>query len=127
MLTNSWPTSMSAHPPGGHGLLCSMSQMPERSGLPSEVRGVGAVRSGRPLLAFGTPAVGYFSHCAETVPVSADSMMAMPVTIFMGTSGCAQDATPAQLAAIRLFGASSSPESTAATRWVLVRDNRRTG
>src|SRR5215471_11049699 len=67
MFTNSWPTSMSKQPVGGHGLLCSMSQMPDKSGLPSTVRGAGADRLGRPSDVFGTPAVGYVSHCAETV------------------------------------------------------------
>src|SRR6516165_7953463 len=66
MLTNSCPTCMSAQPPGGQGRLCSMSHIPERSGLPSAVRGAGALRSGRPSDVLGTPAVGYFSHCAET-------------------------------------------------------------
>src|SRR5439155_1013431 len=65
MLTNSCPTCMSAQPSGGHGRLCSMSQIPERSGLPSGVRGAGAVRFGFPSGIRGTPAVGYFSHCAD--------------------------------------------------------------
>src|SRR5438093_752716 len=37
---------------------------PERSGLPSGVRGAGAVRFGLPSGVRGMPAVGYFSHCA---------------------------------------------------------------
>src|SRR6476619_3105268 len=55
---------MSSQPPAGQGLLCSISQVPERSGLPSAVRGVGAERSSLPSAVRGTPAVGYFSHWA---------------------------------------------------------------
>src|SRR5688572_27168338 len=40
-------------------------QTPEKSGLPSAVRGAGAARSGSPLGSFGTPAAGITSHCAE--------------------------------------------------------------
>ena len=45
----------------------SVSQMPEKSGLPSGVRGVGAARLGFPSAVFGTPAVGYFNHWAPAV------------------------------------------------------------
>src|SRR5262245_52393026 len=41
-----------------------VSQMPEKSGLPSGARGAGAAKLGAPVAVFGTPAVGYFSHCA---------------------------------------------------------------
>src|SRR5262245_45564574 len=58
ILTNSCGTFMSAQPSGGHGLFDSGSQIPEKSGLPSAVRGVGAARFGDPLGNFGTPAVG---------------------------------------------------------------------
>ena len=44
-----------------------MSQMPEKSGLPSGVRGVGADRLGFPSAVLGTPAVGYFNHWARPV------------------------------------------------------------
>src|SRR5215475_1627416 len=37
---------------------------PERSGLPSAVRGAGAVRFGLPSLPFGTPGVGWLTHWA---------------------------------------------------------------
>src|SRR5947209_13238439 len=37
---------------------------PERSGLPSAVRGAGAVRFGLRSGVRGMPGVGYFSHCA---------------------------------------------------------------
>src|SRR6266850_8257476 len=42
-----------------------VSHIPEKSGLPSAVRGVGAVRLGFPSGVRGTPAVGYFNHWAE--------------------------------------------------------------
>ena len=42
-------------------LLC---HRPERSGLPSAVRGAGAVRFGLPSAVRGMPGVGCFSHCA---------------------------------------------------------------
>src|SRR5262245_4984192 len=42
------------------------SQMPERSGLPSAVRGVGALRLTLPSVPRGTLGGGRLSHCAET-------------------------------------------------------------
>src|SRR6185503_13028397 len=39
---------------------------PERSGLPSGVRGAGAVRFGLPSGVRGIPAVGWVSHCAAS-------------------------------------------------------------
>src|SRR5580692_2554789 len=39
---------------------------PERSGLPSAVRGAGAVRFGLPSAVRGMPGVGRLSHCAAT-------------------------------------------------------------
>src|SRR5438105_13099521 len=86
LLTNSCPTSMSPHPSGGQGRLCSMSQIPERSGLPSGVRGAGAVGLGLPSASRGTSAVGYLSHCAESVTDPAHSIAATPVTSFIVTS-----------------------------------------
>src|SRR6185436_3272023 len=65
MFMNSSGTCMSAQPSGGHGRFFSGSQIPERSGLPSAVRGVGAWRLGDPFSNLGTPAVGYVSHCAK--------------------------------------------------------------
>src|SRR4051794_35598136 len=41
--------------------------MPEKSGVPLGVRGAGALRFGLPSAVLGTPAVGYFNHCADTV------------------------------------------------------------
>src|SRR4029453_16222269 len=45
----------------------SVSQMPEKSGFPSGVLGVGADRLGFPSGVLGTFAVGYFNHWATTV------------------------------------------------------------
>src|SRR3981189_715091 len=53
----------------------AVSQMPEKSGLPSAVRGVGADKLGFPAAVLGTPAVGYFNHWAQTV---ADQLRAEP-------------------------------------------------
>jgi len=36
-------------------------------------------------------------------PASAQSTTAMPVTIFMATSGCAQDATPAAIGGVGFY------------------------
>ena len=41
-----------------------MTQRPERSGLPSRPRGVGAVGFALPSRVRGMPDVGYPSHCA---------------------------------------------------------------
>src|SRR5947207_10270168 len=65
MLTNSCGTFMSWQPSGGQGLLSSGAHMPEKSGLPSAVLGVGAFKSAFPAAVLGTPAVGYCSHCAD--------------------------------------------------------------
>src|SRR5215813_12633280 len=53
-------------------ILC---QIPDKSGLPSTVRGAGAVRFGLPLAVRGMPGVGYFSHCAATVIVTANKII----------------------------------------------------
>src|SRR4030095_3669553 len=50
--------------------------MPEKSGFPSRVRGVDAVRLTLPSRVRGTPAVGYFNHCASE-GVSAQKTIAM--------------------------------------------------
>src|SRR5205814_1523318 len=54
MFTNSCPMKKSRQPPGGQGLLCSMSHVPEKSGLPSAVFGAGAARFGNPSEVLGT-------------------------------------------------------------------------
>src|SRR5262249_33665609 len=41
-------------------------QMPEKSGLPSAVRGAGAARLGLPSAPLGTPGNGYNGHCANS-------------------------------------------------------------
>jgi hypothetical protein len=48
-------------------LVLSVSQMPEKSGLPSVVLGVGADKFGFPSGALGTFDVGYFNHWPKTV------------------------------------------------------------
>src|ERR1700679_2890822 len=40
--------------------------IPERSALPSALRGVGAVRSALPSFVLGIPLSGSFSHCADS-------------------------------------------------------------
>jgi hypothetical protein len=42
-----------------------VSQRPDKSGLPSAVRGAGALRFGLPSAECGTPGVGYFNHWAD--------------------------------------------------------------
>src|SRR5207247_10100115 len=53
-------------------LLC---QIPDKSGLPSAVRGAGAARLGLPSALRGVPGVGYFSHCAVSCGASAAKMI----------------------------------------------------
>src|SRR4051812_9721141 len=40
--------------------------MPDRSGLPSDMRGAGAAMSTAPDAVRGIPGVGYLNHCADT-------------------------------------------------------------
>src|SRR5438477_10980211 len=49
---------------------------PARSGLPSAVRGAGAVRFGLPSAVRGMPGVGYVNHCAASGAVEAKKMIA---------------------------------------------------
>src|SRR6267142_6926175 len=63
--------------------------MPERSGLPSGVRGVGAVRFTLPSRVFGTPGFGFRGHCAESDDEKAATMAADNTTVsnhFMSAS-----------------------------------------
>src|SRR4249919_1689928 len=57
-------------------------QIPEKSTLPSAVRGAGASRFGFPSAVRGTPAVGYDGHCAPiegtTVAVRNATTLALP-------------------------------------------------
>src|SRR5213594_4089392 len=48
---------------------------PDRSGLPSAVRGAVAVRFGLPSGVRGMPGVGYLTHCAVSGVVNADKMI----------------------------------------------------
>src|SRR5207249_5797014 len=54
-----------------------LSHRPERSGLPSGVRGAGAVRFGLPSGVRGIPGVGCFSHCAVSGALSATVSIAI--------------------------------------------------
>ena len=85
MSRNSWGINMSAQPSGGQGRLCSTSQIPVRSGLPSVVRGAGAERFGLPSFVRGIPAVGYFTHwaCAATAAVIIIAIKALMI-LFAG-------------------------------------------
>src|ERR1700693_325422 len=56
----------SVPPPAGPRCPSPRIQLPERSGLPSAVRGAGAVRVGLPSGVLGTPAGGWGRPCAET-------------------------------------------------------------
>src|SRR5688572_31038394 len=47
--------------------------MPEKSGLPSGSRGVGAIKSGFPSAVFGTSAVGWRTHWPTTAAGNARS------------------------------------------------------
>jgi hypothetical protein len=53
-------------------------QIPEKSILPSAVRGVGASRIGWPSAVRGTPGVAYDGHCAPSVDVTAMRMAHTP-------------------------------------------------
>src|SRR5262245_37280439 len=59
-------------PPGGR------PHWPDRSGLPSGVRGVGASRFTAPLASRGTFGVVCFAHCAETTDDSATTNATTP-------------------------------------------------
>src|SRR5438132_14411445 len=54
-------------------ILC---HIPDRSGLPSAVRGAGAARFGLPSAVRGMPGVGCFNHCAPSGVVKADTRIA---------------------------------------------------
>ena len=54
--------------------------MPEKSTLPSAVRGAGPSRTGLPSAVRGTPGVGYDGHCAATV---ADMAASITITIVL--------------------------------------------
>jgi hypothetical protein len=59
-------------------------QTPEKSGLPSAVRGAGASIRTLPSASRGTPAVGNFGHCAATDTEQATATtMAPEITLFI--------------------------------------------
>src|SRR5437667_2310347 len=58
-------------------------QIPDRSGLPSAVLGVGASRTGLPSAVRGTPGVGYFAHCAESGTDKAVAINPAAIVLFM--------------------------------------------
>ena len=55
--------------------------MPEKSTLPSGVRGVGASRIGLPSGVRGTPGVGYDGHCAPSDGASATHIAITPTAL----------------------------------------------
>src|SRR6266699_834232 len=59
-----------------------MFHRPERSGLPSAVRGAGAVRFGLPSAVRGMPGVRYCAHCAASGVTNAVKVIAV-VKIFI--------------------------------------------
>src|SRR5580700_4150963 len=84
MLLNSLESGRSAQPLGGHPPVFSISHIPEKSGLPSLVLGVGASRFGNPPGVLGTPAVGYWIHWLErsagsATKIAADAFMELPL------------------------------------------------
>src|SRR6267154_2120507 len=56
-------------------------QSPASSGLPSDVRGAGAVRLGLPSAVRGTFGVGTVSHCADAVELMAKAMAIAGIVI----------------------------------------------
>src|SRR5512140_3311176 len=83
MSRNSWGIHMSSQPLAGQGRLCSTSHTPEKSGLPSFVRGVGAERSGLPFASRGMPAVGYVIHWACTETAAVASAISHPTMVLL--------------------------------------------
>ena len=57
----------------------SRCHKPDKSGLPSGVRGVGAARFGLPSSLRGMPGVGCFNHCAPSGVVNADKSTAKAI------------------------------------------------
>ncbi len=99
--------------------------IPDRSGLPSAVRGAGAARLGVPSDFFGTSFVGYPSHwpCKAGVMASAKSTAVESTLVGPGTiRNCtvmstpeSENANPASLAAGALTPQSSVRRSPAST------------
>src|SRR5213594_3786176 len=57
----------------------SRCHKPDKSGLPSGVRGAGAARFGLPSSLRGMPGVGCFNHCAPSGVVNADKSTAKAI------------------------------------------------
>src|SRR5215208_3722308 len=66
---------------GGHGNGLSASHTPEKSGLPSALRGAAAARFGLPSAVRGTAGFGYVNHCAETIVEKTVAIIAA-ITVF---------------------------------------------
>src|SRR5678815_5022871 len=63
----------------------AVSHSPEKSGLPSAVRGAGALMFTLPAAVLGTPVDGYFNHCAPTgipIPMMTDAAMTSAADFF---------------------------------------------
>ena len=60
---------------------------PEKSGLPSGIRGAGAAKSGLPSAVRGMPRVGSLNHCAESETVSANAMIVMATGFMFSPCG----------------------------------------
>src|SRR6185369_1753847 len=57
------------------------NQIPEKSILPSGVRGAGPSRTGLPSAVRGTPGVGYDGHCASRTGDSATTIAITPAVL----------------------------------------------
>src|SRR5712691_13537621 len=71
------------------------SQRPERSGLPSAVRGAGAARFALPSGVRGMAGVLYCAHCAGSGVISAANMNVV-LKIFIGTNTSSSYYTPTE-------------------------------
>src|SRR5260221_85543 len=77
-MENEGAGARSVPPPAGPSCPSPRSHIPDRSGLPSVVRGAGAVKSDLPSGVLGTPAVGYGGHCAHTEGAMAATIATTP-------------------------------------------------
>src|SRR5688572_21405380 len=91
---------------GRPGAFCPMSrliQIPDRSGLPSAVRGAGAERFGLPSGPFGTFGVGCNGHCADSdedrAITSAPSAVQVSELFMQCSTWCARDQSTTSLRA----------------------------
>src|SRR5258708_2496304 len=77
---------MPKRPPGARGSPCTC-QMPDRSGLPSNL-GIGPVMLTLPSFVRGAPAVGVFVHCACTVAPIPVARHANTIQVFIALLYC---------------------------------------